>query len=131
MVYIMRPTYPSTESGNAGNLRNFLGVMTVFREDQRLRHLGQAGKQLVEQVGFEDGADLIGHQHRAIDLVSRIAEISVESVVALRTDMRSKTWMAGSQASISDAVLRTAMSAMTSGEPRPTPATRSAPPVPS
>ncbi len=50
----------------ADDLRDLLGVVIVFREDQGFRHFSAAGKQFREQrvaIGLEDGTDLIGYQH--------------------------------------------------------------------
>jgi len=69
-----------------GNADYVLGMMVVFAEDQRLRHLVAAGEQFREQavaIGFEHGADLVRHDHRAVDFLRGIGEVLVEFLVAL------------------------------------------------
>ena len=70
----------------ADDADDLLGMVVVLAEDQGLRHFAAAGKQFGEQavaIGFEHGADLVRHHHRAVELLRRVGEILVELLVAL------------------------------------------------
>ena len=64
----------------ANEADDFLGMVIVLSEDQGLRRLDAAGKQLGEQavaIGFEHRADLVRHDDRAVELLGRASEILV------------------------------------------------------
>ena len=69
-------------------LDDVLGVAVVLGEDQRLRHLGRGpGKISVQQLVAEradDGADLVGRDDVAVELVGVVVEVVVELLPARR-----------------------------------------------
>ena len=53
---------------------DLLGVIVVLGEDERLRDLAAAGKELGEQriaIGLDHGADLVRRDHRAVEVARR------------------------------------------------------------
>ena len=76
----------ATAEDLADDADDLLGVVVVFAKDQGLRYLAAAGKQLGEQavaIGFEHGADLVRHDHRAVELLRRVGEVLFEFLIAL------------------------------------------------
>ena len=68
------------------DLHDVVGVVVVLGEDQRLRHLGAAGEDLGEELlleGADDGADLVGRDHVAVERAGVVGQVVVELLPAL------------------------------------------------
>jgi len=69
----------------AGDVDDFLGVGVVFGEDEGFGDEGAAGVEFGGEGGFEgleDGADLGGVDHGAVELVGGVGEVFVEELLA-------------------------------------------------
>ncbi len=69
----------------ADDLDDILGVGVVLGEDERLGHLGAAGKDFGEELvpeGADDGADLVRGDHVAVELVGDRSQVFVQLLPA-------------------------------------------------
>jgi hypothetical protein len=56
-------------------MHDVFGMGVVLGEDECLRHEGAVGKKLGKHgvpVGAQDGADLVRHHHRTVEICGRV-----------------------------------------------------------